>query len=434
MLKKITHKYSFVILDIILRLFTLIYTLSSNYFLDTFEFNKVSFFRTTIAMIVGLTSTALGYFILNFYNTSKNTPTELSKIINLTLILPIFSIVTSAILIFIFPNLIGIARITEINSSILFLICLFSITSQIFIYIIKVVGGLEKNIISYLLLNIILIIVTVLSLYSKINNAQYYTLLAFYLTSSILYFLIILKSSEKKKIIESFNIKTNPFDSNFRSFYIPNFIESLLSVPRTWLSFTVFIYIIGFNQIGEILLIQMCLGLFIFLCNSFTLNKYIEINSNNLSTRTISLNQNVKPVLFLSLIMVFTTIIFWDLIKSILKISQITDNQILILCIATIIQAIQLPFGTIFKKNNLSKLTLYHNLILLISFILIECILLKTIGETGYYWAYSISWLIVLFVMSFQSIKYNVCSPKKLLVLTSSIISLYLILFLTFIN
>lgn len=434
MFQKIASRYSFVILDITLKLFTLIYTLSSNYFLEKQEFNEVSFFRTTLAMVVGLTATALGYYIFNYYNSVRNDREEYSKFINLVIIIPLASILISSILIFLYPEVIGINKITSVSPIILTLIFVCSILSQVLIYLVKAIGGFEREIKKYLVLNLALMSLTVILLTSKITNIQYYILLLFYFISTILYFLVIYKSLDKKYFLKALNLKSSPFDTKFKKFYIPNFLESLLSVPRTWLSFTVFIYIIGFNNIGEILLIQMILGLFIFFCNSFVMNKYTEINCENISTRTRSLNNNTTPILILSMGMVCITILFWDLIKTILKISQITDFQILILCIATIIQAILLPLGTLFKKNNLSKLTLYHNMIFLIIFILLEYLLLMKIGETGYYWAYSISWLVILLVMAFQSIKYNVCSPKKILIMLSSIISLYYILYVFFIQ
>jgi len=212
-------------------------------------------------------------------------------------------------------------------------------------------------------------------------------------------------------ITEGFSLNSYPFDRRFKTFYLPNLLESLLSVPRTWLSFTIFIYIIGFDYIGEILLVQMILGLFIFVCNSFVLNAYEKINCDNLNSRTSSLKLGLKPIVLLSTTMVIVTILFWDSIKQIINLDQINDLQILILCAATIIQAFLLPLGAIFKKYGLSKLTLQHNMLFLILFISLEYIFLVEFGEIGYYWAYSLSWGIVFCTMFYQAIKYKVCSP-----------------------
>ena len=96
-MKNFLNRYSLLLLDLSTKLFFIYFTYLTTMFLSKDDFNQLSYYRTTLMMMVGLTVTGIGYYILNFFNKFRENELDFTKL-NSTVILVFIS---SSILIFI---------------------------------------------------------------------------------------------------------------------------------------------------------------------------------------------------------------------------------------------------------------------------------------------------------------------------------------------
>ncbi|HFQ5292031.1 TPA: hypothetical protein ACGUXT_001219 [Vibrio vulnificus] len=431
-MRKIIENNIFVILDVCIKAYLLYFIIVASHNLDKEVFSQVSYFRATILMFTGISVTAIGYYIFNFAKLSSNENKIIHKINALTLSSVSISSVIFFVLMVFYPTAIHFDGLPSYYS-LFTLILLSSTMSQVLIYYVKAFSHISyNNVIVYLLITCVLLIVTYLLLAGQSGDNAYWVLSLYY-TFNILYFcyLLAFKPNIENKL--DFLKVTNPIDGNFSSFFIPNFTESLVSVPKTWIATSIIVSILGFKFVGEILIIQMLLGLFIFLCNSILMNAYLSISVVTRSESYSALERLIKPVRVLNLAMVFIVITLWDWIRKIFNINILSDDLAFLLISSTIIQSYLMAIGLIFKKKGHSKLTLIHNFIFIFVWFLSEWILLNHVGIDGYGYAFILSWSIIFILMIFQANMYQIVPVYKYTLEVISIIAIFAFLFWLFV-
>ena len=400
----------------------LVFTIASNHFLEKEVFNELSYFRSTLAMLVGLSTTALGYYILN-YSEDISKKEKSAGYNSFIVLIQVISFIIIGIIINLAPNIIGIDKLDNTNSMLLWLMSIVAITFQILLFYARATEAITETI-SFIILTAGMIILAVI-LFNVREITHIYYFLTFYYTVILIY--MAYKLNGYLSFAFCF---TSINKERINSFYLPNFLESLVSVPRTWLSLYILIMFVGISNVGEIILIQMLLGLFIFLCNSFMMNSYLDVtNTGSVEDKMLSIDKPLKIIGFLSLTFILSSSLFWSYIKIALKIDNTSDVQILILCLSSIIQVFLIPLGALYKKNGLSKLTLSHNLIYFCIFVVLEVSLLFIFDINGYYFAYLISWVVIAGYMLYQACLLDLCKVKEYLKRPVFLLVLFCIIF-----
>jgi len=399
----IIKKNSFIILDVSLKIFTLLFTLIANHILEKSDFNELSYFRTSLTMAVGLVSTALGFYILTYFHDSKNNKLDFSSFLSTVLTCYIFGTALSLSIIVLFSSELHLSTIISNNIYFYLSIVLFAITSQILIFFMKVTHALTNVIRIYIFIIFFVSIFSFFSISYFNNIGAYWSLFLFYISITFLFLYSI-----SNPISET--LKTNlgwqyvyPFGARFRQFLIPNYLESFLSVPRSWLTIFIFIEMIGFESIGDILLIQMLLGLFVFVIQSIVMNEYDRVNITSINSRDCYIRVVNKKIDALILVFIFTVVLFWDIFKDFLNITQMSDLSILIFCLSTILQVKIIPFGMLYKRMEYAKTSFGQNLFFTVALIISVILCLKYIGIEGYTIAFLVSWCLTMSLIYWQS-------------------------------
>jgi hypothetical protein len=408
-IKNVIDNYSFVVLDLILKIYLLYFVFITNEILEKEIFDQVSYLRATIGMFTGIAATALGFYIFNYYKEALADKNIVREMLFLNVVVLFSCLSIFIVIMFFFPSLIHFDKLDIGNELYFLLICLLSMISQILIYYLKVMVDFSNYAFKYFMLMLLIFILTIFLIKYDSNNGPFITLIIYYLIN-VLFFIYCFFKEDRIVFFKELRLHDILRSDRVRQFYIPNLLESIMSVPRVWASISVLIFLIGFSGVGEILLIQMILGLFVFFCNSLVLNFYIEIEVGTLDERNRSLKKISKKIGPISIIFIIFAIVIWDTLKNILEITVLNDAFILVLCLGALIQIYILPIGLIFKKYSLSKLTLFHNVFYTSMFLLLEVILLEYIGLLGYALALFFAWLLLLVLIIYQSNKYSVVS------------------------
>jgi O-antigen/teichoic acid export membrane protein len=433
MFDKILNKYSLVVLDLNTKLFFILFTYLTTLYLSKEDFNEFAYYRTTLMMMVGLSVTGLGFFILNYFNEVKDNFIELKKLNSVSLFIILLASICIFFVLFFFRDLLHLSNIfNAIDFFTLYILIVFAILFQISIYYIKVLNCF-KDIAKYYLGFFIIFVGLTFYLLSKYEiNGAVLDLLLLYLILSTSFIFIVLKKLNKMYKNYSSYFTINIFDNKFKSFLIPNILESFLSVPRTWLSMFIFIQLLSFNGVGDLILLQMILGMFIFFIQSLLMNEYTQIDLKIKKNRYTKIKK-IKKIINISIVILIVIInIFWIQLQEILNITELSNEFILLLYIGTIIQAQLMIIGMVFKKTNYSKLTFYHNLFYAISFLLIEYILILNFGQIGYSIAFLTAWLLTYSYMAYHLNKFELLSIKSIFV--ESIFFIFISVILYFIR
>jgi len=160
---------------------------------------------------------------------------------------------------------------------------------------------------------------------------------------------------------------------------------------------------IGFESIGDILLIQMLLGLFVFVIQSIVMNEYDRVNITSINSRDCYIRVVNKKIDALILVFIFTVVLFWDIFKDFLNITQMSDLSILIFCLSTILQVKIIPFGMLYKRMEYAKTSFGQNLFFTVALIISVILCLKYIGIEGYTIAFLVSWCLTMSLIYWQS-------------------------------
>lgn len=399
MIRKFKNHY-FVIFDVLMKLFGLFFTLFANYYLAKSDFNELSYFRNTLTMTVGLVTTGLSFYILNFYQTSKKNSKD-RDIYFITIIFSLtFGTIISLLSIYIFHTQLHLDHLLEKYDILIYVLVILAIFSQAMIYILKVTKCLDRIVFRFVLTTTLCVVFSFFSMSDGNVLNAYITLCLFYSLNSILFIYAI-----KDKIKLANEIKmVYPIDYRFKNFLIPSYLESFLSVPRSWLTIYIFSTFVGFMYVGDILIILMILNLFVFVIQSLVMNEFDRIDITSLNSRNKYLSEINNKIDFLLIIYVVVIVFLLDYVKNILKLDQITDVSILMLCIATLIQVKILPVGIIFKRVGAAKDSFKQNALFSILLVTSSLFFIKILGSVGFGISYVFSWVITL-VYIFWSVK-----------------------------
>lgn len=421
--------HAFLILDVSGKLFTLFFAALTNHYLDKLFFSEVSYFRTTLVMVVGLISNALGYYILNYYSEFKSSPCKFERFWGLILVIPVIGLSTYFLLVQIFPAYFNFKNTSAVPNLILILIFIFATPAQIVVFLLKVLDVGWRGVVCNLILTSLSLVVLTLGLAFSYPGIPYYTMILYYAFSVFLGFLIIFKSDDYQIIKGAIiNVKLSATDG-FRSFYLPNLLESFISVPIAWIAITICMKNSGPETIGELLLLQMILGLFVFFCNSIVLNFYTSIPLGNTDQRSRAFYFLEHKVNVISFILILFVVFLWSELHRLLKIVHMSDMEIILMIVGAIIQASLIPLGIIFKRERLSKLTLIHNIVYGSVFVLSELFFIKISYAYSYAAAFTFAWVLVLLLMIMQTHVYKLVHLKYFVV---RLLSLIIFLFFSY--
>lgn len=420
---------SFVVFDVSLKFFGLAFTLLANYFLSKQSFNELSYFRTTLTMFVGLTTTGLSYYILNYHN--KFIPDKDNRSIYLSTILFFFAIgmfVAATLLIF-FPETLNLSGIVDDRVLFFVAIIIFGTFTQLCIYILKSARLLDNIAIPFFISTIIFLGLSGMTL--LYIDFVYEILFLYYALTAILFFMLLFK--EYRSIVSINDFFNNPFSAKeFKDFIVPSYLESFLSVPRTWITIFVFSTFVGFEKIGDILIIQMIFNLFVFVIQSIVMNEFDRIDVYDINSRTSYLSSINKKLDVLLWLYIFVVVFLHEYIMGLLNLTEISGFEIILLSIATLIQCKILPIGVLFKRMEFAKVSFNHNLFFTVLLVITTVAFIYLFNSIGYGMSYAFSWGMTLVYILWSSVRLNIVHIKTsllmLLVMIVFIVSTYSLL------
>lgn len=327
---------------------------------------------------------------------------------------------------FFFKDILKLSFISSDTMWLYISIIVLSMFSQTMVFLLKASEVVHKVVKVYLLINCVLILNSIFFVINFKYSGAIFSLFSFYFMSTLIS-TFTLYSYWKSSLSTIFT--HTPFDLRFREYLVPNYIESLFSVPRNWLSVYILISMVGFAIVGEVMLVQMILGLFSFFNQSLIMNEYnkIDVTCKNKQLQwVVSLNKKID-ILILSFIAII--LITWDLTKNILNINTLTDYSIVFLISASIVQVKILPIGMLIKRLGKAKLSLKHNILFTTILLSSNLFFIYFFGSSGFAFSFLFSWSATLLYILMDIKRLCIINPRSLILNYTAIILILPVLY-----
>lgn len=404
------EKYSFVVIDIALKIFFFVYTYQTSLLLETQDFDMLSYVRNTIVMFSALSTTAIGLYYINYFQDIKNE--NIYAYYTLGILTYITILVIVIIILFFFQDRLHISSFIDIVDFLFIVLMLLVISlCQLFVFIAKANGNISTKIIKSILLLIVTftVIGTFIIIKYKLLGAIYY-FVAVYIGLCLVFL--------NKNIflnINNFKINKKYFFEKLKIFIVPNFLESVLSIIAPWSMIYILTAFNGFNGVGDLLFYQALLGLSTFFVYSLSLNNFNRIEKDIENIREY-ISKALSNYFKITMIVLFIIGMFSAELLKVFHFRTLSELNLIFLILGVVIQNQITVTSIIFKRIELSKRTLLHNFILSICLVGFSYILIRNYSIEGYGFAYLLTWMTVYAVILYDFHKYIQFKPYRFLV------------------
>lgn len=404
------EKYSFVVIDITLKVFFFVYTYQTSLLLDTQDFDMLSYFRNTIIMFSALSTTAIGIYFINYFQDIKNENINAYYTLGLITYLAILFMVI--LVLFFFQSVLHLTSFLNIvNFSFLVLMLIVVSLSQMFVFMAKANGNISTKIIKSILFLVVTSIVigfVIIIEYKLVGAIYYFVAVYFGLCLVLVNKNIFLK-------INNFKIDKKYFYEKLKIFIVPNFLESVLSIVAPWSMIYILTTFNGFNGVGDLLFYQALLGLSTFFVYSLSLNNFNGIEKNIENIREY-IDKALANYFKATIVVLFIVGMFSSELLTLFHFKTLSEYNLIFLILGVVIQNQIVVTAIIFKRIELSKRTLLHNFILSICLVGFSYILIRNYSIEGYGFAYLLTWMTVYAVILYDFNKYIQFKPSRFLV------------------